>query len=173
MIEDVGSDEEGEEGSVQEGCIQHGEEDRERTLEEMKNRQGEAEQLFPEDPGLWPELLTKQPRDQDLSPLQLLNAIYNLQLQSIFGEICIALRIFYTLPVSVAGGERAFSKIKLVKNYLRSTMSQDRLNSLALLSVESQLARALDFKDLIRDFVLTSLQLSVMLDHEPREHNHS
>ena len=26
---------------------------------------------------------------QDLSPLQLLNAIYNLQLQSIFGEICI------------------------------------------------------------------------------------
>ena len=118
----------------------------------MKNRQGEAEQLFPEDPGLWPELLTKQQRDQDLSPLQLLNAIYNLQLQSIFGEICIALRIFCTLPVSVAGGERAFSKMKLVKNYLRSTMSQDRLNRLALLSVESQLARALDFKDLIRDF---------------------
>ena len=42
--------------------------------------------------------------------------------------------------------------MKLVKNYLRSTMSQDRLNSLALLSIESQLARALDFKDLIRDF---------------------
>jgi hypothetical protein len=89
---------------------------------------------------------------QALSPLQLLNAIYNLQLRSIFGEICIALRIFCTLPVSVAGGERAFSKMKLVKNYLRSTMSQDRLNSLALLSIESQLARALDFKDLIRDF---------------------
>ena len=87
-----------------------------------------------------------------MSPLQLLNAIYNLQLQSIFGEICIALRIFCTLPVSVAGGERAFSKMKLVKNYLRSTMSLDRLSTLALLSIESQLARALDFKDLIRDF---------------------
>lgn len=88
----------------------------------------------------------------NLLPLQLLNAIYDLQLHSIFGEICIALRIFCTLPVTVAGGERAFSKMKLIKNYLRSTMSQERLNSLALLSIESQLARQLDFKDLIRDF---------------------
>lgn len=88
----------------------------------------------------------------NLLPLRLLNAIYDLQLHSIFGEICIALRIFCTLPVTVAGGERAFSKMKLIKNYLRSTMSQERLNSLALLSIESQLARQLDFKDLIRDF---------------------
>lgn len=89
-----------------------------------------------------------------LSPLELLNAIYKMQLQSIFGEICIALRIFCTLPVTVAGGERAFSKMRLVKNYLRSTMSQERLNSLALLSIESQLARKLDFKDLINDFAM-------------------
>lgn len=31
-------------------------------------------------------------------------------------------------------------------------MSQDRLCSLAMLSIESQLARKLDFKDLISDF---------------------
>lgn len=86
------------------------------------------------------------------SPLELLNAIYKMQLESIFGEVCIGLRIFCTLPVTVAGGERAFSKLKLVKNYLRSTMSQDRLNSLAILSVESQLAKKLDFKDLISKF---------------------
>ncbi|KAK2863758.1 hypothetical protein Q7C36_002912 [Tachysurus vachellii] len=76
-----------------------------------------------------------------LPPLELLNAIYKMQLRSIFGEVCIALRIFCTLPVTVAGGERAFSKLKLVKNYLRSTMSQERLNSLALLSIESKLAK--------------------------------
>lgn len=86
------------------------------------------------------------------SPLQLLNDIHKLQLHSIFGQICIALRIFCTLPVTVASGERGFSKLKLVKNYLRSTMCQERLNSLALLSIESQLARNLDFQDLINDF---------------------
>ncbi|XDV16533.1 hypothetical protein PO909_016205, partial [Leuciscus waleckii] len=83
---------------------------------------------------------------------ELLNAIWKMQLQSIFGELCIVLRIFCTLPVTVAGGERAFSKLKLVKNYLRSTMGQDRLNSLAILSIESQLAKQLDFTDLITDF---------------------
>lgn len=51
----------------------------------------------------------------NLSPLELLNAIYKMQLQSIFGEVCIALRMLCTLPVSVAGGEQAFSKLKLVK----------------------------------------------------------
>lgn len=67
--------------------------------------------------------------------LDLLNAIYNMQLQSIYGEVCIALRIFCTLPVTVAGGQRAFSKLNLVKSFLRSTMSQERLNNLAILSI--------------------------------------
>ncbi|CAK6976946.1 zinc finger MYM-type protein 1-like, partial [Scomber scombrus] len=49
----------------------------------------------------------------NLSPLGLLNAINKMQLHTIFGEACIALRIFCTLPVTVAGGERAFSKVKL------------------------------------------------------------
>jgi hypothetical protein len=73
-----------------------------------------------------------------------------MQLQRSFEE-CIALRIFCILLVTVAGGERAFSKLKLIK-YLRSSMSQDRLCSLSMLSIESQLDRKLDFKDLINDF---------------------
>ncbi|KAG8444242.1 hypothetical protein GDO86_009431 [Hymenochirus boettgeri] len=89
---------------------------------------------------------------EELQPLDLLNAIYNLQLQGIFGEICIALRIFTTLPLSVAEGERAFSKLSLIKNYQRSTMSEQRLNSLAVISIENELAKKLDFKDLIKDF---------------------
>jgi len=32
--------------------------------------------------------------------------------------------------VSVASAERSFSKLKLIKSYLRSTMSQQRLNEL-------------------------------------------
>ncbi len=88
----------------------------------------------------------------DCSPLALLNAIHKMQLQSIFGEVCIALRIFCTHPVTVASGERVFSKLKLIKSYLRSTMSQERLNNLAILSIESQLALRLNFKDLIEDF---------------------
>lgn len=56
-----------------------------------------------------------------------------MQLQSIFGEVRIALRIFCTLPVTVAGRERAFSKLNIIKIFMRSTMSQERLNNLATL----------------------------------------
>jgi hypothetical protein len=48
----------------------------------------------------------------------------------------IAYRILFTMPVTVASAERSFSKLKLLKNYLRSTMSQERLNGLTTLCIE-------------------------------------
>ena len=63
-----------------------------------------------------------------------------MKLDSIFPNVCIALRIFITLPVTVASAERSFSKMKLVKHLLRNGMTQDRLSALAILSIESGLA---------------------------------
>lgn len=37
------------------------------------------------------------------------------------------MRILLSIPVTVASGERGFSKLKLIKTYLRSTISQSRL----------------------------------------------
>jgi hypothetical protein len=50
--------------------------------------------------------------------------------------ISIAYRILFIVLVTVASAERSFSKLKLLKNYLRSTMSQERLNGLATLCIE-------------------------------------
>jgi len=47
---------------------------------------------------------------------------------------------------TVASAERFFRKLKLVKNYLRSAMSQTRLDDLARLNIESSIARRLDFE---------------------------
>lgn len=86
------------------------------------------------------------------SPLDLLNKIHELKLENLLPNICISLRIFCTLSVSVAEAERSFSKLNIVKNYLRSTMTQDRLQNLALLSIENQLAKTVNFKDIIKHF---------------------
>ena len=61
------------------------------------------------------------------------------------------MRILLTIPVTVASGERSFSKMKLIKTYLRSTMLQDRLSSLGTLSIEKNIAENLDFSTLIKD----------------------
>ena len=67
-------------------------------------------------------------------PLEILNFISskNLSVSVDFTNFCIALRIFLTM--TVASGERSFSKIKQIKFYLRSTMTQDRLSPLVSLS---------------------------------------
>ena len=63
-----------------------------------------------------------------------------------------ALKLFLTICVSVASCERSFSKLKLIKNYLRSTMSQSRLTSLAIISVENETAKHENFDELIKRF---------------------
>ena len=100
-----------------------------------------------------------------VSSLDLLNLIYQKGLYNIFPQTCIALRIFITMPVSVAEGERSFSKLAIVKNHLRSTMGQDRLSSLVLLSCEHDLAKQLNYDSVINSFASARarrIQLSFM-----------
>jgi len=44
------------------------------------------------------------------------------------------------------------SKLKLIKNNLRSTMAQERLSSLSLLSIGNQRARGIDINKVIDKF---------------------
>lgn len=57
-----------------------------------------------------------------------------------------------TLPVTAATAERSFSKLKILKNYLRTNISQDQLVGLATLSIESEIAEELDMDELIQSF---------------------
>ena len=52
-----------------------------------------------------------------------------------FPNTYITYRIVLTILVSLALAKRSFSKLKLIKFYLRWAMSQQRLNGLALLSM--------------------------------------
>lgn len=74
---------------------------------------------------------------------------------SSFTDIITGGLLFLTLPVTVASAERSFSKLKLIKQYLRSTMSQLRLSSLAMLSIERLRAKTLDLDPLITRFATT------------------
>jgi hypothetical protein len=69
-----------------------------------------------------------------------------------YPNVSIAYQILFTMPVTVASVERSFSKLKLLKNYLRSTMSQERLNGLATLCIEKRLLDEIDIDTIINDF---------------------
>lgn len=46
-----------------------------------------------------------------------------------------ALKIYGSLPISVATAERSFSTLRQLKTWLRSTMLQERLCGLALMHI--------------------------------------
>ncbi|XP_072387393.1 zinc finger MYM-type protein 1-like [Diabrotica undecimpunctata] len=90
--------------------------------------------------------------DTSLIPAKLLNKLVSLNVTNLFPNVCIAVRIFCCLPVSVSQAERSFSVLSRIKNCLRSTMGQQRLSDLGLLSIESKLAKTLDFDHVIQNF---------------------
>ena len=75
-----------------------------------------------------------------------------------FPNISIAYRILFTVPVTVASAERSFSKLKLLKNYLRSSMSQERLNGLATLCIEKDKLDEINTGAIIDDFASRSIR---------------
>ena len=73
-------------------------------------------------------------------------------LKSVFPNIDIMLRIYLCMMVSNCSEERSFSKLKIIKNRFRTTLGQEKLNWLALMSIESDVLRSVDFRDIIKDF---------------------
>lgn len=84
--------------------------------------------------------------------IDVLNIIQKYDMENVVPNVVIALRISLTVPVSVATGERSFSKLKIIKNYLRNNMNEERLNELSIISIEKDLANAIPVDDIIDDF---------------------
>ena len=78
-------------------------------------------------------------------PIELLQFIQKHNVGNSVSNIVKMLQIFLTIAVSVATCQRRFSKLKLIKNYLRSSKSTLRLRNLATLSIEQQLIDKTNF----------------------------
>lgn len=91
--------------------------------------------------------------DEAKQIIDVLNMIAKSQMESILPNVVIAYRVLLTIPVSVSSGERTFSKLKLIKSPLRSTMKQNKLSNLAIISIEKETAKCLDYDDVITEFV--------------------
>lgn len=88
------------------------------------------------------------------SASELLNFIISYGDEMVFPNLRTVLQILCTIATSIASCERSFSKLKLIKSYLRASMTEERLNSLAMLSVEHETLEEIDFSDLIDKFAV-------------------
>jgi hypothetical protein len=89
---------------------------------------------------------------ESATPLELCQLIQDYALSGCYPNIEIALHVFMTFPVTVASCERSFSQFKIIKNYLRSSMAQHRLSNLSILSIEYDIAKTINFDNIIDEF---------------------
>ena len=87
-----------------------------------------------------------------VTPLELITYMHDKELSEIFPNFWTGLRIAATLPVTVAQAERSFSKLKLIKTYLRSTMTQDRFTGLAVISINHAIGEQISHEDIVEEF---------------------
>ncbi|KAJ4433006.1 hypothetical protein ANN_15263 [Periplaneta americana] len=90
-------------------------------------------------------------------PYQLVNTLKKKQLDTALPEVYKLGLLIVTIPSTTASVERTFSALRRIKSYQRSTQSQERLNGLALLSIEKGLLHtvirsATFYEDVIKKF---------------------
>jgi hypothetical protein len=78
--------------------------------------------------------------------------ISEMSICSAFPNTAIALRIYLCMMISNCSGERSFSTLKRIKNNLRATIRQPRLNALSLLCIENDILSTIDTDKVIRNF---------------------
>jgi hypothetical protein len=100
---------------------------------------------------LWTELVYIQDSlEKSMGPTDILNY---LKKRPYLPVANIAYRILLTIPVTVASAERSFSKLKLLKSYMRTTMTQQRLNGLATIALENDILEKINYEDIIEEFI--------------------
>ena len=73
--------------------------------------------------------------------------------QGLLDQVYQVLRLVLVMPATNSSSERSFSALRRVKSYLRSTMTQQRLNNLMILHVYKEQTDGLILKDVANEFV--------------------
>ena len=107
-------------------------------------------------------LKTLLPKDV-IKSIDILNTIKSYWEEGGFQTVWVAYRILLTIPVTVASAEKSFSKLKLIKIYLWTTMSQEKLSGLAMISIKNEYLDKLNYDDLIEEFASKNVRRSNFL----------
>ena len=70
-----------------------------------------------------------------------------------FSSVLTAVKLLLVMPATNSTSERSFSALRRVKTYLRTTMTQQRLNNLMVLHVHKASTESLDLMNIAREFV--------------------
>ena len=107
---------------------------------------------------LLPDVILPASCDKVATVRQLAQLLDDVQANSpttkvLMSEVNKLLQIYYTLPITSATAERTFSAMRRLKNYMRATMTQKRLNNIMLMHCHKDRVDALDLITVAKTFI--------------------
>ena len=78
------------------------------------------------------------------------------EIRAQYPEICTLVRLLLVSPASSAEAERSFSALRRLKTWLRTTMTDTRLNYVTVSHIHRERLDALGITPLLRDFASRS-----------------
>ena len=90
-------------------------------------------------------------------------------IQSLLSEVGRIVKLVLILPASNATSERSFSKMKLIYDYLRSTMSQERVNHFMILGIYPELLDSMDSTKIAGEFIRRKTRREHVFGKEKKE----
>jgi hypothetical protein len=90
--------------------------------------------------------------------------LYSLNMHvSAYSNLCMAYEYFLTLSVTEVNCERIFSKLKIIKSRLRSSLCQENLEALIVMPVERLLLEDIDISQVVEYLKYSSILMYKML----------
>ena len=84
----------------------------------------------------------------------ILEMLHELGFLSAMSETVRLIQLFLTIPSTSVSNERSFSTLDRIRSFLRCTMAEDRLLSLARISIEKQMFKDLEQRNELHNMVI-------------------
>lgn len=109
------------------------------------------------------EIVFPESKCKIVDPQSQLKYLRNMDIRHTFPNIEILLQIYLTMPCTNCSSERSFSALKRIETRLRSCMTQERLDGLSLLTIESDVTSSLNFDSIIETFAVKKARKKSLL----------
>lgn len=91
-----------------------------------------------------------------------LDDVKNVVIKHIYPNLYKLLQVAMTIPISSSTCERSFSSMRRIKNWLRSSMGQDRFGYLSILNIERDLANSINTTIIIDNYAKKNRRITLI-----------
>lgn len=98
---------------------------------------------------------------EDVTLSDIVKYFESTSIRNWLSEVSKLLQLVLIMPATNATSERSFSSLRRIKTYLRSTMTQNRLNNLMTLHVHRDYVDKLELQDIASEFIKRGQRITI------------